>query len=455
MATRPPGAPMMPSPTGGTTPPASVPLAFLATAGLGLIGFGFVTWFAADRSVVSPTHSGVVSNVHMGVLTFLTVGVLGALHQFAPVVGGRKLRSVPVAWITYATMVSAAWIMPNGFAHGPEYLVATGGVLGSIAVLLAAWNLSGPLSSRTGGVPLVGLRLSVSYLVVTVGFGVTYAFDRTEGWFGLLPHRVLAHAHLGLLGWLGLTYVSVAERLWPMFLLAHRPSQRSGAWAVGLLSGGTAVLATGLLIGNKPIAIVGGAIVIGGIAAHLTSLVGSVKHRRRGLELLHWFLFVSAGFLVTAVVLGVIAGLVPMSTVHLSRVVSAEVASLIAWLSLAIIGHVHKIVPFISFAALRAKGIRNNRSGKPLLFGDLYTKWAGWVTLGSSGTGFAVIITGLLVSSAAVVAIGGGLIVVAGTVVCANLSVGPMRARSLPRTPVPARPAGPEAIRVDMTKARK
>ena len=95
------------------------------------------------------------------------------------------------------------------------------------------------------------------------------------------------------------------------------------------------------------------------------------------------------------------------------------------------------------------------RQGKPLLFGDLYTKWAGWVTLGASGTGFASIITGLLVSSATVVAVGGVLIVVAGTVGGANLTIGPMRARSLPRTPVPARPAGPQAIPVDMTKARK
>ena len=39
MATKPPGPPLMPSPTGGNTPPASVPLSFLATAGLGLIGF--------------------------------------------------------------------------------------------------------------------------------------------------------------------------------------------------------------------------------------------------------------------------------------------------------------------------------------------------------------------------------------------------------------------------------
>ena len=105
--------------------------------------------------------------------------------------------------------------------------------LGGLAtVLLAAWNLSGPLAGHDGGLPLTGLRLSVGFLVVTVVFGVVYAFDRQTGWFPLLPNRVLAHAHLGLLGWLGLTYVSVAEKLWPMFLLAHRPRARAGAWGL-------------------------------------------------------------------------------------------------------------------------------------------------------------------------------------------------------------------------------
>ncbi|MEI2700350.1 MAG: hypothetical protein V9E94_19215, partial [Microthrixaceae bacterium] len=62
--------------------------------------------------------------------------------------------------------------------------------------------------------------MAVIYLVATAAFGVTYAFDRSNFWFELLSHRVLAHAHLGLIGWLGLAYVSVAEKLWPMFLLA-------------------------------------------------------------------------------------------------------------------------------------------------------------------------------------------------------------------------------------------
>src|SRR5690606_28498778 len=193
----------------------------------------------------APTSSGAVGAVHVGVLAFLTTAVLGAVHQFAPVVARRPLRSVLAARLTLAGMVVTGWLLPTGFAHGPEGLVAAGGVAGACTVALAAWNLSGPLAARDGGVPLRGLRLSVLFLVVTVAFGVVYAFDRQAGWFPLPPHRVLAHAHIGLLGWLGLTYVAVAEKLWPMFLLAHRPRAREGAWAVGLVGAGVPLLAAG------------------------------------------------------------------------------------------------------------------------------------------------------------------------------------------------------------------
>src|SRR5690606_32756706 len=114
----------------------------------------------ADRLVTSPTHPGAVAAVHVGVLAFLTTAVLGAVHQFSPVVGRRPLRSVAAARVTLAGMVVTAWLLPSGFAHGPEWLVATGGTIGAATVVLAAWNLSGPLSERDGGVPVLGLRWS-------------------------------------------------------------------------------------------------------------------------------------------------------------------------------------------------------------------------------------------------------------------------------------------------------
>jgi hypothetical protein len=421
-------APFVPGAT-GNVPPASVPLGFLAAAGVGLTAFGLAAWFAADHAVVAPTHSGVVSAVHVGVLAFLTTAVLGAAHQFTPVVARRPLRSVLAARLTLVGIVATAWLLPSGFAHGPEGLVAAGAVTGSLTVALAVWNLSGPLSASGGGVPLAGLRLSIGFLAVTVAFGAVYAFDRQAGWFPLYAHRVLAHAHFGLLGWLGLTYVAVAEKLWPMFLLAHRPRARAGAWAVGLVGAGVPVLAIGLLLGVPALAWPGGVVAGTGLACHLTSLASAVRHRRRPLELLHGFLFVSAAFLVAAVVLGAVAGAADVSSADRSRLVAGEVAALLAWLSLAVVGHAHKIVPFITYTALRGAGVTTGPGGRPLLFGDLVHRGTARVTFATATVGFALGLAGILAGSAPTLATGGATVAVTGVLATANLSLGRRRGR--------------------------
>lgn len=421
------------------TPPASVPVGFLSAAAVGLFGFGFVTWFGADKLVVAPNHPAVVAAVHLGVLAFLTTAVLGAVHQFGPVVGRRPIRSVVVARLTLATMVLAAWLLPNGFAHGPEWMVIAGALLGSVAVLTAAWNLSAPLSSRDGGISVVGLRISLAYLILTVAFGVVYVLNRRAGWFPLLPNRVLAHAHLGLFGWLGLTYLSVSEKLWPMFLLSHRPSDLAGKVAVGAVGFGTLPLALGLLLALPAVSWFGGAAVLVGLVSHVTSLIVSVRHRRRPLELLHAYLFISTVFLVAGIVFGLLAAFADVNTSTRSMLVAAEVGSLIAWLGLAVVGHSHKIVPFISYTALRAKGVRQHRSGRPLLFGDLYHKGTAWLTLFMIAPGFLAIVAGTVLGSTEMIAIGGGLVGSAGVVAIANLMVGTRRASALPRTEPTAR----------------
>lgn len=410
------------------TPPPSVPLGFLVSAAIGMVGFGLVTWFAADRLATTPTHPGAVGAVHMGVLAFLTVAVLGALHQFGPVVGRRPLRSVVAARTTLVTMVVASWLLPNGFAHGPEWMVLAGGLLAAASVIVIAWNLSAPLTSRTGGVPVTGLRISVGYLLLTVAFGVAYVLNRQTGWFPLLPHRVLAHAHLGLLGWLGLTYVAVSEKLWPMFLLSHRPSARSGVVAVAAIGSGVLPLAAGLLFAVPAIAWVGGALVVVGLGAHVTSLVGSVRHRRRALELLHGFLFISTAFLVAGVVFGVLAATADVSATTRGALVAAEVGAFMAWLTMAIVGHSHKIVPFIVYTRMRSRGIRLHRSGRPLLFGDLYSKTPARITLAVTAGGFLALVVGLAATSPQAIAVGGVLVAAGGLIALINLGLGPRHA---------------------------
>ena len=140
----------------GSVPPASVPLSFLGAAAVGLVGFGAASMLAADEIVRSPIYPGTLAAVHVGMLAFLTVAVLGALHQFAPVIGQRPLRSVAVARVSCVGMVAAAWLLPTGFAHGPEDLVPIAGLIGAGSVALIGWNLSGPLGRGATGLPVWG-----------------------------------------------------------------------------------------------------------------------------------------------------------------------------------------------------------------------------------------------------------------------------------------------------------
>lgn len=434
------------APGNPNVPPPSVPLSFVLAGGIGLIGFGVVTILVANNAIYTPmSETRVVPAMHVGMLAFLTMTVLGAVHQFGPVVAMRPLRSPLIGRITMATMLLTAWLLPLAFMTRSKATMIVGATFGLVTVTLAAWNLSQALASTTGGVPIVGLRLSITYLVITVLFGVTYAFDLHWHWFQLLPHRVLAHAHLGLLGWLGLTYIGVAEKLWPMFLLSHRPSARSGAWAVGLVALGTAEFTQGLLFDVPAMTAIGALSLVGGFAAHLTSLAGAVKHRRRSLELLHAYLFVSAAFLVLACALGILAGVMDLSTVARTRLVAAEIASLAAWLSLAVIGHTHKIVPFITYTALRERGIRTTADGKPLMFGNLFNRRMGWMSLAIGTVGFLGIILGLLTTTGALVSIGGIALTLTGLITTANLVNGPLQASRLEPTPVAPRPPMPGA----------
>ena len=415
-------------PTGATAPPPSVPLTFLAGGGAGLAAFGVAITAVAGRAAVAPTAPTVVAAVHVCMLAFLVTAVLGALHQFCPVVGARPLRSIGAARITAALWLPAAAALPAGFAAGHPRLVSSAGVVALAALVLAAWNLSGPLSSRGRGASLSGLRWAVAFLVATAAFGVVYAFDRHAGWFPLMPHRVLAHAHLGLLGALGLTYVAVAEKLWPMFLLAHRPGRSPGELAVRLIPAGVAVLVPGLLFPVAPLAAAGGLVVTGGLVAHLASLTGFLRHRRRRLELLHAFVLAGAVALLIAMVLGAVAGLAPVTPEWRARLVPAEVVALAAWLGLAVVGHAHKIVPFIGYTALRARGISHHPSGGPLLFIHLCDGRAARLSFAGTVGGFAALIAGVLAAAPFLLGAGGVALAATGLLTTANLAIGPLRA---------------------------
>ncbi|MGH9303533.1 MAG: hypothetical protein ACRDZ5_03860, partial [Acidimicrobiales bacterium] len=405
-----------------------MPLVFLAAAALGLVGCGIAWVLVRGDATPDPTADSVVAAVHLGVLATLSMGVLGAMHQFVPVVSGRPLRSVSLARATFVTWLLAAWLLPLGIAAQQEAVVEVGGGFAALAITLAVVNLSSPLSVRGKGAPVTGLRFSLAGFVVTACFGVLYVADRRGNWFDLSGHVVLAHASIGLFAWLGLTYVSVAEKLWPMFFLAHVPGRRlAGRVAVWAIPCGVALLAPGLLLGVVPLATAGAALLALGLGAHLTSLSAHVRHRRRRADLHLGFVLTSAVWLVAGAGLALAAALVlPGDERTGLALVAAAVAAFGGWLLEALCGHAHKVVPFILWSSLRSRGVATGPAGKPLMFGDMYNHYLAAVAYATVTCGIALLCAGLGASMPALTATGGGLLALTGLVVGANLSVVPV-----------------------------
>lgn len=417
-------------------PPPSVPLSFLAASALGLIACGAAIVATRSHSVVDPTNDQVVGTAHLAMLATLSMGVLGAMHQFIPVISRHALRSTLLSRLTFAGWLAGAWLLALGFLIQRERLVESGGVFAGLAIVALVVNVTPALAQPGRGAPLVGLRLTVIGFVVTACFGVVYVLDRRENWFDLSGHVVLAHASIGLLAWLGLAYLSVSEKLWPMFMLAHVPGRRRSAWvAVVSVWCGVALLSPGLLFSLTWLAWCGAAVVTVGLSAHLFSLIAHVRHRRRTTDLHLVFVLTSAVSLVCAVGLALFGALVMPHHHHLGiDLVAATISALAGWLLIALVGHSFKIVPFILWSALRGRGISTSRLGTPLMFADLYHRAWARVVYALVATGVSITTAGFATASTSMLALGGGLLCATGITVALGLTWIPWRLFHAPAT---------------------
>ena len=420
-AARPPGVP-------GSVPPPSVPLSFLAAASVGLVACGVAWIWARSAAAADPNSDPAIAAVHFGVLATLTMGVLGATHQFTPVITGRPLRSVRLARVTFVTWLAASWALPLGIGFEQAAVTATSGALSLVGLVLLTWNLAAPLSVRGKGAPVTALRLAICGAAATTLLGATFVGDRQGNWFVLSAHVDLAMGVLGLFAWLGVTYIGVAQKLWPMFMLAHLPGRhRTGTVAVWATWLGAAILAGGLAHGVAVAEWAGAGVLTIGLGAHLVSLWAHLRHRRRKADLHLLFVTTAAAWLVVAAGLALAGAL--LLPHHYGLGVALVTAAMVAcggWLLEALVGHAHKVVPFIAWSLLRSAGARNGPSGKPLMFADLYHhSWAG-VTYGTVTAGIATLCAGLGASWTPAIAAGGVLLAATGILTAANLSARPL-----------------------------
>lgn len=201
------------------SPPLSAPLRFFLTAPVfGLLAGALVLW-QGPGLFASRWTPAALALTHLITLGFMLQVMLGALLQLLPVVAGANLArprlvatGVHIGLTGGTLALTAAFLTGNQSLFGGAALLLGSSVL--VFVAAAAWALRGV---GRGQATVVGIKLALFGLVVTVSLGAMLALALGR-WIDL-PVATVTHLHVGwgLLGWAGVLLAAIAYVVVPMF----------------------------------------------------------------------------------------------------------------------------------------------------------------------------------------------------------------------------------------------
>ncbi len=212
---------MHPSLSFEQAPPLSVPFRFFLTAPVFGIAAGLLLLFQGGEMLGSRWMPAALAGTHLIVAGFMLQAMCGALLQFVPVAaGGNIWRPRLVAGLVHPLLVAAALLLPAAFLTGRStyFLAAAHSFAVALGIYLpvvgiALWR------TTARGATIVGLRIALAGLLVTVILGITLATGLA--WGVELPYLTLTdvHAAWGLGGWSLILLAAVSYFVVPMFQL--------------------------------------------------------------------------------------------------------------------------------------------------------------------------------------------------------------------------------------------
>jgi uncharacterized integral membrane protein len=315
----------------------------LIYAALALDGGRLLDYFLLPRDL---------SLTHLAVLGWVTMVMTGALYQLTPVVFRTRLYSERLGrwqfWLylagTVGLVLSFRRLWPPGLAIFGSAIV--------MAVALFLYNVARTLRRAPHrGVTGDYLLCSLTCLGLTVGAGLTFAFDQQFHWFPIPRHLLAAHIHLGVIGWFGLTLMGVTYQLMPMFALVQGHDTRLAYRVLWAVCTGLALLFVSLLFDlPRPIFLASIFVLVGGMLAWAYDVFRMFRlRRRRSSDLTQQHTIASMLALLVTLAVGLRLALAnPSGVTEQTRWYLAYAClALGGWLSLAIMGQYYKILPFL------------------------------------------------------------------------------------------------------------
>ncbi|HZR21134.1 MAG TPA: cbb3-type cytochrome c oxidase subunit I [Verrucomicrobiae bacterium] len=364
------------TPFGAHAPSVALPLAFILTGLLALCaGTG---WLVLQPELLATYHynQNVIAVTHLFVLGWICSVVMGAMYQLVPVALETKLYSERLArWhfvfhlvgFTGMVWMFRVWNMKQVGHFGCVLALGVGLFVYNIARTLRRvpkWNATATA---------VGAALFWISLAVSAGLFIAVAkcsYDSTEGLAAAQGVRTLvgglrsvagfmsrfdaigamhAHAHLGGVGFFTMLIVGVSYKLVPMFTLSEIQSKRRAASSIVLLNISLAGSFVMLLL-RSPWKLAFVLLGVASLAIYGWEMVAILRARKR--RTLDWgikYFLTAIGLLFPLSALAVVLcwPVLPLNvfTGQLENVYGF--LALVGVVSLAIIGMLYKIVPFL------------------------------------------------------------------------------------------------------------
>lgn len=359
----------------GMTP--AVPFMVSSVLLLPLAGAGLVAVSAQVAAGTLRTYPVLAVN-HLITLGWGTLLAMGAIHQMFPAMVGVPRRPGRGTLIQYGLSLAGTAMLVGGLLLRRVPWVAAGGLVAWVGIAVFLWLTVQIVPQRRRWTPEAsGVALALGYLLLAATWGLMTALNWRWGfWRGLLGDAgVGVHAALGLGGWFVQLVVSVSAYLLPRFVGLHRVEARADAGSgkahfgtparaipllevLLLLNAGVLLLVAAALAEAPLLARSGAALLAASGLRYAASLLRVLRTRRQArpdLTIHHWWAILGQTVLLSVLAAvwagGGLAG-------QGRRVAAAAVVLLLAgWLSLAIMGQLYKVTPFLMWYYRFAQGI--------------------------------------------------------------------------------------------------
>jgi hypothetical protein len=382
---------------GANAPSIALPLTFTLTGLLALCS-GMV-WLVLQPSILAGYHYNqyVIAATHLFVLGWICSVVMGAMYQLVPVALETKLYSERLARWQFAFhlvgFVGMVWMFR---VWNMKQVGHFGCVLG-VGVGLFVYNMARTLwRVPRWNVTATAVSATLAWICLAILSGLSVAaakcaYDSTSsatGAVGVLlgglrsiagflarfdPISTMhAHAHLGGVGFFTMLIVGVSYKLIPMFTLSEVQSRRRAICSITLLNAGLAGSFVTILL-RSPLKLAFALMVVSALAVYSWEISAILRARKR--RALDWgikYFLTAIMLLLPLSVLAVVLSWpgLPLNTFTGQLENLYGFLGFIGVITLAIIGMLYKIIPFLVWFGRYSRQI--GRAQVPSL-ADLYS----------------------------------------------------------------------------------